>query len=166
MENQPQNIIAIGRKRIPIEEIALVEPFEAPAEQPPRFTSDKDFKARVVLIDRYNVLTEEGQQVSPPAAGQCRDQPGGSISGRDLRAIGGFSATQTLSVPSQMARSGRQRAKQAVADKTGDGDCRGLARRSGTLAGSTGNAERSPCPAAPRPQAGSAKRPVCCHCVA
>jgi hypothetical protein len=27
MENQPQNIIAIGRKRFPIEEIALVEPF-------------------------------------------------------------------------------------------------------------------------------------------
>jgi hypothetical protein len=53
MENQPQNIIAIGRKRFPIEEIALVEPFEPPAEQPPpRFTSDKDFKARVVLIDR------------------------------------------------------------------------------------------------------------------
>jgi hypothetical protein len=37
----------------------LVEPFEPPAEQPPRFTSDKDFKARVVLIDRYNVLTED-----------------------------------------------------------------------------------------------------------
>src|ERR1700733_12229310 len=59
MENQPQNIIAIGRKRFPIEEIALVEPFEPPAEQSPRFTSDKDFKARVVLIDRYNVLTED-----------------------------------------------------------------------------------------------------------
>jgi hypothetical protein len=59
MENQPQNIIAIGRKRLPIEEIALVEPFEPPAEPAPRFTSDKDFKARVVLIDRYSVLTEE-----------------------------------------------------------------------------------------------------------
>jgi hypothetical protein len=59
MENQPQNIIAIGRKRFPIEEIALVEPFEPPAEQSSRFTSDKDFKARVVLIDRYNVLTED-----------------------------------------------------------------------------------------------------------
>jgi hypothetical protein len=59
MENQPPNIIAIGRKRFPIEDIALVEPFEPPAEQSPRFTSDKDFKARVVLIDRYNVLTED-----------------------------------------------------------------------------------------------------------
>src|SRR5271169_5339623 len=60
MENQPQKIIAIGRKRLPIEEIALVEPFEPPAEQPPpRFTSDKEFKTRVVLIDRYSVLTEE-----------------------------------------------------------------------------------------------------------
>jgi ssDNA-binding replication factor A large subunit len=59
MENQPQNIIAIGRKRIPIEEIALVEPFEPPAEQPPRLTSHKDFKARVVLIDRYRTLTRQ-----------------------------------------------------------------------------------------------------------
>jgi hypothetical protein len=59
MENQTQNIIAIGRKRFPIEEIALVEPFQPPAEPPPRFTSDKEFKARVVLIDRYNVLTED-----------------------------------------------------------------------------------------------------------
>jgi hypothetical protein len=59
MENQPQNIIAIGRKRFPIEEIALVEPFQPPAEPSPRFASDKDFKARVVLIDRYNVLTED-----------------------------------------------------------------------------------------------------------
>src|SRR5271170_563086 len=64
MENQPQNIIAIGRKRFPIEEIALVEPFEPPAEPSPRFTSDKDFKARVVLIDRYNVLTEDTFEAS------------------------------------------------------------------------------------------------------
>jgi hypothetical protein len=41
------------------EEIALVEPFEPPAEQSPRFTSDKEFKTRVVLIDRYSVLTED-----------------------------------------------------------------------------------------------------------
>jgi hypothetical protein len=58
MENQTQNIIAIGRKRFPIEEIALVEPFQPPAEPPSRFTSDKEFKARVVLIDRYSALTE------------------------------------------------------------------------------------------------------------
>jgi hypothetical protein len=59
MENQPQNIIAVGRKRFPIEEIALVEPFEPPAEQSPRFTSDREFKTRVVLIDRYSLLTED-----------------------------------------------------------------------------------------------------------
>ena len=121
MENSPQNIIAIGRKRFPIEEIALVEPFQPPAEPPPRFTSDKDFKARVVLIDRYNVLTEDTVEAFAEAnkfRRLCRDQPGDPVSGRDLRAFGGFSATQTLSVPPQMARSGRQRAKQAVADKT------------------------------------------------
>ncbi len=59
MENQPQNIIAIGRKLLPIEEIALVEPFEPPAEPSPRFTSDREFKTRVVLIDRYSLLTED-----------------------------------------------------------------------------------------------------------
>jgi hypothetical protein len=59
MENQQQNIIAIGRKRFPVEEIALIEPYEPRPEPPQPFTSDKDFKSRVVLIDRYNVLTEE-----------------------------------------------------------------------------------------------------------
>ena len=63
MENAPQTIIAIARKRFPIEEIALVEPFQLPAEPPPRFTSDKEFKARVVLIDRYSVLTEDTVEV-------------------------------------------------------------------------------------------------------
>ena len=63
MENQLQNIIAIGLKRFPIEEIALVEPFQPPAEPPPRFATDKDFKARVVLIDRYSALTEDTVEV-------------------------------------------------------------------------------------------------------
>jgi hypothetical protein len=61
MENSQQNIVAIGRKRFPIEEIALVEPFQPPPEPPPpaRFTTDKEFKARVVLINRDSVLTED-----------------------------------------------------------------------------------------------------------
>jgi hypothetical protein len=63
MENQPENIIAIGRKRFPIEEIALSSPSnrlpKGHHRPPSRFTSDKDLKARVVLIDRYNVLTED-----------------------------------------------------------------------------------------------------------
>jgi hypothetical protein len=38
----------------------LVERFQPPAEPPPRFASDKEVKARrCVLIDRYNVLTED-----------------------------------------------------------------------------------------------------------
>jgi hypothetical protein len=59
MENQTQTIISIGRRRIPIEEIAYVELFEPRTEPPPAFTSEKQFKARVVLIDRYSVLTED-----------------------------------------------------------------------------------------------------------
>jgi hypothetical protein len=51
----------------------LVEPFELPAEQPPpRFTSDKDFKARVVLIDRYNILTEDTVEAFAEANKFCR----------------------------------------------------------------------------------------------
>jgi hypothetical protein len=54
MENPPQNIIAIGRKRFPIEEIALVEPFEPPAEPSPRFVAGGEepyiMRRRVVEI--------------------------------------------------------------------------------------------------------------------
>ena len=83
MENQTQNIIAVGRKRFPIEEIALVELFEPPAEQPPpRFTSDKDFKARVVLIDRYNVLTEDAESTAgTPTRHQSRGKASKFASG-------------------------------------------------------------------------------------
>ena len=58
----PSDIIAIGRKRFPIEQVALVEPFEPAPETPPKISTDKDFKARVVMIDRYNVLTEDTAQ--------------------------------------------------------------------------------------------------------
>lgn len=49
--------IAIGRKLLPLEHIALVEPFD-PASQA-KLQSQRPFQTRIVLIDRESVLTEE-----------------------------------------------------------------------------------------------------------
>ena len=49
--------VTIGKRLIPLDHIALVEPFDPSAH--PGMKSDKAFKARVVLIDRQSVLTEE-----------------------------------------------------------------------------------------------------------
>ena len=51
-----QNVVTIGKRLIPLEQIALVEPFD-PASNPD-FKSDKPFKARVVMLNRDTVLTE------------------------------------------------------------------------------------------------------------
>lgn len=51
-----QDVITIGRRLIPLEQIAFVEPFD-PASNP-EFKSDKPFKARVVLLNRDTVLAE------------------------------------------------------------------------------------------------------------
>lgn len=49
--------VTIGRRLIPVEHIALVEPFDPSAH--PGMKTEKVFKARVVLLDRQSVLTEE-----------------------------------------------------------------------------------------------------------
>jgi len=49
--------ITVGRRLIPVEHIALVEPFDPAAQS--RVQSDRRFQARIVLIDRESVLTEE-----------------------------------------------------------------------------------------------------------
>lgn len=54
-----QNIVTLGRRLIPIEQIALVEPFD-PSN--PQFKPEKDFKGRVVLVNRDSVLTEATPQ--------------------------------------------------------------------------------------------------------
>ena len=55
-----QNVITIGKRFVPLEEIAFVEPFD-PASNPD-FKSDKPFKARVVLLNRDTLLTEIAPQ--------------------------------------------------------------------------------------------------------
>jgi hypothetical protein len=49
--------VTIGRRLVPMEHIALVEPFD-PASQT-RMQSERPFQARIVLIDRESLLTEE-----------------------------------------------------------------------------------------------------------
>jgi hypothetical protein len=55
-----QNVVTIGRRLVPVEHIALVEPFD-PASNP-EFKPEKPFKARVVLLNRDTVLTESAPQ--------------------------------------------------------------------------------------------------------
>ena len=50
------NIITIGKRLIPAEQIAYVEPFDPAAN--PEFKPEKAFKARLVLLNRDIVLTE------------------------------------------------------------------------------------------------------------
>jgi hypothetical protein len=49
-------IISIGRQLVPVENIALVEPFDPNAN--PEFQPPKDFKSRIVLLNRVSVLSE------------------------------------------------------------------------------------------------------------
>ena len=49
--------LTIGRRLVPIEQIALIEPFEPSAN--PRMQTDRPFKTRVVLLNRDSILTEE-----------------------------------------------------------------------------------------------------------
>ena len=50
------SIITIGKRLISLEQIAYVEPFDPAAN--PEFKPEKEFKARLVLLNRDVVLTE------------------------------------------------------------------------------------------------------------
>lgn len=51
------SFITVGRRLIPSEHIVFVEPFDASAN--PKFQTTRDFKGRVVLVNRDSVLIEE-----------------------------------------------------------------------------------------------------------
>lgn len=61
------NIISVGRRLIPSEQIALVESYDPAAN--PQFKTEKPFKTRVVLINRDSVLTEDTPQMFADANG-------------------------------------------------------------------------------------------------
>lgn len=62
-----ENVITLGKRLLPIEQIALVEPFDPSSN--PDFKPEKDFKARVVLLNRDTVLTETSPQEFAAAQG-------------------------------------------------------------------------------------------------
>lgn len=53
-------VVTIGKRLVPVEQVAFVEPFD-PASNP-EFKPEKDFKARIVLLNRDMVLTEQTPQ--------------------------------------------------------------------------------------------------------
>jgi hypothetical protein len=50
----------LGNELVPAEQVAFVEPFDPSAN--PEFKPEKDFKGRVVLLNREVVLTEQTPQ--------------------------------------------------------------------------------------------------------
>lgn len=59
--------VTFGRRLVPVEQIAIVEPFDPSANL--RMQSERPFKARVVLLNRDSILTEEPPQVFAEANG-------------------------------------------------------------------------------------------------
>jgi hypothetical protein len=53
-------VITIGKRLVPAEQVAFVEPFDPSSN--PEFKPEKDFKGRVVLLNREIVLTEQTPQ--------------------------------------------------------------------------------------------------------
>jgi hypothetical protein len=62
-----ENVITVGKRLLPLEQIALVEPFDPKSN--PEFKPEKEFKARVVLLNRDTVLTESPPQEFAAAQG-------------------------------------------------------------------------------------------------
>src|ERR1700685_167629 len=62
-----QDVITIGRRLIPVEQIALVEPFDPTSN--PEFKPEKEFKARALLLNRDPVLAEAAPQELAEAHG-------------------------------------------------------------------------------------------------
>jgi hypothetical protein len=67
MEDVMANFITIGRRLIPSEHIAFVEPYDPNAN--PKFQTSRDFKGRVVMVNRDSILTEEPPQAFAEANG-------------------------------------------------------------------------------------------------
>jgi hypothetical protein len=59
--------ITIGRRLVPLEKIALIEPFDPAANT--NMKSERPFKARIVLLDRDSILTEETPEALAEAHG-------------------------------------------------------------------------------------------------
>jgi hypothetical protein len=60
-------VITIGKRLVPVEQIALVEPYDPAAN--PRIKTERQFQARIILIDRDSVLTEDAPAAFAEANG-------------------------------------------------------------------------------------------------
>ena len=52
-----ENLIRIGKRLIPLEQIALIEPYVVDPDKP--LNTSKQFGSRIVLLDKDSVLSEE-----------------------------------------------------------------------------------------------------------
>jgi hypothetical protein len=50
-------VLTIGKRLVPLEQVACVEPFDPTAN--PEFKPEKEFKSRLILLNRDIVLTEQ-----------------------------------------------------------------------------------------------------------
>src|SRR4051812_35241971 len=51
------NIVTVGKRLVPVDQIAFVEPFDPSSN--PEFKPEKEYKGRIVLLNRDAVLTEQ-----------------------------------------------------------------------------------------------------------
>jgi hypothetical protein len=62
-----ENVVRVSKHLLPIERIALIEPFVASAGEP--LNTNKEFKTRIVLRDRISVLSEDDPETLAKAHG-------------------------------------------------------------------------------------------------
>jgi hypothetical protein len=105
------NIITIGKRLIPTEQIALIESFDPSAN--PDFKVEKDYKARMLLINRDTVLIETTTEALAEANGfrmlvedQAAINPSLTFKVESFEPTEGF--TPTKQDQAQMARPRRQ----------------------------------------------------------
>jgi hypothetical protein len=61
------NVITIGKRLIPIEHITFVEPYDPTTN--PKLQTSRDYKSRIVMINRESILTEQTPQTFAKAHG-------------------------------------------------------------------------------------------------
>jgi hypothetical protein len=90
-----ENVITLGRRLVPVEQIVFVEPFD-PASNP-QLKSDKAFKARVVLLNRDTVLTEQTvQEMADAQAFRMLTDDGIAANHRIAFSVESFSPTDSF----------------------------------------------------------------------
>ena len=90
-----QNVITIGLRLVPSEQIAFVEPFD-PASNP-NFKPEKTYNARVVMLNRDVVLTESTPQEFAEAHGfRMLADDNSAANGRIAFSVESFSPTDNF----------------------------------------------------------------------